>query len=347
METFQPDLLVADSAVVPAFDLAEALGIPCLVQMQFLGHYAPISRKYPRYSFDFGMRMSFAQRVINSLYPVLLAYYLPELRRLDRVRRRAGGSKALQSAPFRLDGYCLFRFRGIEIPRALPPLCKMVGPVFPRQPKPISPELKTWLEDGNRPVIYMSFGTLATLERWQAAALLKGLTSPAWRVLWALRPAEQHLLETVPPNFRVEGFVPQPAVLGEPAVQLFVSHCGLNSSSECLYHGKPILALPFFGDQHYNAARLDDIGAGLRLRKQRFHAEEVRSKVQLLLRDRSYTAAARRMAAVLRQMRGREDAVKTIQDALDFGFAHLKPESLYAQASPARPKPGADCHHRN
>ena len=166
-------------------------------------------------------------------------------------------------------------------------------------------------------------------------------------MLWALRPAEQHLLETVPPNFRIEEFVPQQAVLAEPAVQAFVTHCGMNSTSESLYHGKPMLALPFFGDQHYNAARIEDIGAGLRLRKQHFQAEEVRSKVQLLLRERSYTSVAQRMAVVLRQMRGREDAVRTIQDALLYGFDHLKPESLYTQAFPPRRERGTDQYHRN
>lgn len=75
--------------------------------------------------------------------------------------------------------------------------------------------------------------------------------------------------------------MPQLAVLTHAAVHLFVSHCGMNSILEALYSRTPILALPFFGDQHYNAARLVDAGVALRINKQQFTSAEVYRKADI------------------------------------------------------------------
>ena len=38
-------------------------------------------------------------------------------------------------------------------------------------------------------------------------------------------------------------------VLAHPQTRAFLSHCGANSLYEAAYHGVPIVALPFYGDQ--------------------------------------------------------------------------------------------------
>lgn len=42
---------------------------------------------------------------------------------------------------------------------------------------------------------------------------------------------------------------PQLSVLNHPATNLFVSHCGANSTCEAIVAGVPILGLPFMADQ--------------------------------------------------------------------------------------------------
>jgi hypothetical protein len=48
-------------------------------------------------------------------------------------------------------------------------------------------------------------------------------------------------------------WAPQAAILGHPAAKLFVTHGGLGSLYEGLSAGLPLVALPFFADQHINA----------------------------------------------------------------------------------------------
>ena len=46
-------------------------------------------------------------------------------------------------------------------------------------------------------------------------------------------------------------------------IKAFVSHVGHNSLYESVYHGVPVVAVPFYGDQHTNAAKAEHVGLGL------------------------------------------------------------------------------------
>ena len=53
-------------------------------------------------------------------------------------------------------------------------------------------------------------------------------------------------------------WVPQNDLLADPRVRLFVSHGGLNSVVESVYHAKPLLVFPLVWDQPLNAATAAD-----------------------------------------------------------------------------------------
>lgn len=46
---------------------------------------------------------------------------------------------------------------------------------------------------------------------------------------------------------------------------MFVHHGGISSFEEGIFHAVPSMAMPVFGDQPSNAARLQRMGCGLRL----------------------------------------------------------------------------------
>ena len=52
---------------------------------------------------------------------------------------------------------------------------------------------------------------------------------------------------------------------------LFLTHCGMNSVSEALYLGVPLLLFPLTGEQQAVARRVEEVGAGVRLAA---HAEK-------------------------------------------------------------------------
>ena len=70
-------------------------------------------------------------------------------------------------------------------------------------------------------------------------------------------------LGTLPDNISVFPGVDQIAVLQKADV--FISHCGMNSVSESLYFGVPLLMLPQTSEQAGVAERVSQLGAGIKL----------------------------------------------------------------------------------
>ncbi|MEP0754927.1 glycosyltransferase [Trichocoleus sp. Lan] len=323
----RPDLLVIDRAVIPAMDLAQQMNLPYIIQTRFLGNFVKTSSKYPRFGTAYSINMNLWQRCLNFLEPYwLLPQFLPTLKKLNQVRRQCLERKKLDD-PFSKRPMIVGTAFGIEIPRPLPPHVQMVGPIFPKTLEPLSPSLSKWLEEGeeNTGVVYIAFGTLATLEPWQAKALVEGLTDTRFRVLWSLPKSQQQILPSLPSSFRIEHFVSQQAVLSHRAVRFFVSHCSPNGINEALYWEKPILALPFFGDQHYFATRVVDLGVALKLDKNHFDSADVRRKIEALLSIPSYKDATRQMSVALKNTGGLDKAADIVETTLAAGITKFTP----------------------
>ena len=57
----------------------------------------------------------------------------------------------------------------------------------------------------------------------------------------------------------------QQDVLGHKNVKLFITHGGLGSFLESMYHATPVLVMPGGMDQFFMANRAQSLGIGLRL----------------------------------------------------------------------------------
>ncbi|MER3432317.1 MAG: hypothetical protein C4288_02535 [Leptolyngbya sp. ERB_1_1] len=313
IQQHQPDCLVIDRSVIPAMNIAQQNNLPFVIQSRFLGSFVKPDPKYPQFGTAYSIHMNLWQKCLNILNPLFAQFYLfPTLIKLNRVRQQCTNQEKLP-LPWEGQTTIVGTSFGIEIPRPIPPNIHVVGPIFPRAMQPLNDSLQDWLESDNRLVVYIAFGTLATPNAWQASALVEGLTNAGVRVLWSLPEAQRSILPQLPATFRIEPFVEQRAVLSHSKVAAFISHCGMNSINEALYYGKPILALPFFGDQHYNAARLVDLGVALKLNKQNFSGTEVRRKLDQILLIQSYRDNASQIAKTLQQTSGLDKSAEIIE----------------------------------
>ena len=140
---------------------------------------------------------------------------------------------------------------------------------------PAAPALvRRWLESAAKEgpgVVVVSLGRMPRVEGWQAHALVRGLqpdkagNESAWRVLWALdEDRRDSLPRELPDEFRVRGRLPLLATIAQPEVKVVVSHCGAGAAMEALAFGKPLLCVPFFGDQRDVARRVADAAAAHR-----------------------------------------------------------------------------------
>ncbi|KAL2506136.1 UDP-glycosyltransferase 74E2 [Abeliophyllum distichum] len=121
-------------------------------------------------------------------------------------------------------------------------------------------------------VVYVSFGSVASLKEQQMEELAHGLMMSNCYFLWVVRASEENKL---PQNFTsmasekglVLNWCPQTDVLDHRAVACFMTHCGWNSTLEALSSGVPLIAMPQWVDQTTNSKLIEDeFNVGLRVK---------------------------------------------------------------------------------
>jgi MGT family glycosyltransferase len=186
---------------------------------------------------------------------------------------------------------------------------KFVGPCF--EFRPDAPAFPFEQLDG-RPLVLVSLGTVYGNRPKFYRACLEELADPQWQVV--LSTGGQTRAEDpgpAPGNFIVRPSVPQIEILRRCAA--FVTHGGMNSVQEALYHGVPLVVAPQGADQFWVSARALELGAALVLNPVRLEAGAIRRGVARILSGDGYTAAAARIGVSLRDAGGSTRAACEIQ----------------------------------
>ncbi|MCE7984891.1 MAG: glycosyl transferase family 1 [Caldilinea sp. CFX5] len=114
------------------------------------------------------------------------------------------------------------------------------------------------------PLVYISLGTIFNERPDFYNACFAAFADTPFQVVMAVGDKiDQAALTPPPANFIVRSAVPQLEILQRAA--LFITHGGMNSSSEGLLYGVPLIVAPQHGDQFLVASRVVEVGAGLML----------------------------------------------------------------------------------
>lgn len=161
-------------------------------------------------------------------------------------------------------------------------------------------ELPPGVLDRSRPLVYLTLGT-AMGHAGVFGAAITGLSGLDVDVLVATGPTvDPATLGEVPPNVRLEAWVPQAALL--PHVDLVVHHGGSGTTLGAFGAGLPQLLLPQGADQFSNADAVRAAGVGDRLLGTEVTAEAVATQARHLLTDPAVRDAARALAAEVAAM---------------------------------------------
>lgn len=126
-------------------------------------------------------------------------------------------------------------------------------------------DLQDYLDDGKEGVIYFSLGSnvkSAHIDANKRKIIMEAFFELPYKVLWKF---ENDTLENKPANVKIGKWLPQQDILGHPNIKLFITQAGLQSTEEAIYNQVPLLALPFIGDQPFNAKKINQLGIGLNL----------------------------------------------------------------------------------
>jgi UDP:flavonoid glycosyltransferase YjiC (YdhE family) len=180
-----------------------------------------------------------------------------------------------------------------------------------RAPRAAAPPLPDWWPRSARdPFVYVTLGTVAgsvDTVRDTYRKVLAAVGGLPLRVLFTVG-AELPLdsLGEVPANVRVERFVPQDDVL--PHAQAVLCHGGSGTVLGALAAGVPLVVVPMFADQPYNAERVAAAGAGLAIPQQDARPDNVRQALMRVLAEDSFRASAQAIASEMAALPPVEDA---------------------------------------
>ncbi|KAK6234960.1 hypothetical protein SCA6_010297 [Theobroma cacao] len=120
-----------------------------------------------------------------------------------------------------------------------------------------------WLDkQTHNSVLYVSLGSIASMNKNELREMAKGLTNSRQPFLWVLRPGSllpDDFNELIGERGLIVKWAPQKEVLAHKAIGGFWSHCGWNSTLESICAGVPMICQPCFGDQRVNARLLTHV----------------------------------------------------------------------------------------
>lgn len=136
----------------------------------------------------------------------------------------------------------------------------------------------------------------------------------------------------VPPNMMIRKWMPQNDILAHPNVVLFIGHGGSFGTTESLYHGVPLLLIPFFSDQHRNAHSVERRGLGKFLSFGEMTKESILEKVNEIITNKSFMERAKQTSAIFKDnlVHPMDEAIFWIEHVAKFkGAPHLQSHGVH------------------
>jgi UDP:flavonoid glycosyltransferase YjiC (YdhE family) len=175
----------------------------------------------------------------------------------------------------------------------------LVGPLLwePQTPAP------TYLAEPGDPWVLVSLSTVAQADLAIVDSALAALRSHPVRILVTLGAGrEPEDLADLPPNARVERYVPHTPVLQRAS--LVVSRAGFGTFMKALYNAVPMVLVPWGSDQAGVAFRACRLGAAAAVDFADVDRSTIAQAIETVLGSPSYAAAASKASAILRTRDG-------------------------------------------
>lgn len=290
MEELRPDCIVADSMAVWGKAVALKLGIPFVsstTTFAFNKHSAKIMKQSPR---D-GLSMLFSMGKVQKQIKRLQAKGYPVKNILDIIQNDDHTHTIVYTSPEFQPCAETFSDR-----------YAFVGPS-------IRPAKEEFVKTRDK-LVYISMGTVNNNMMGLYQNCIDALKDAAdvQVVLSAGSQVDLSVFGELPAHISVCPFVDQIAVLAQADV--FLSHCGMNSVSESLYFGVPLVLLPQTNEQCGVAERVLQLGAGMKPGDT--SPEEIRQAVTAVLDHSSYREHAALIAEGFHRCAGAKGAADKI-----------------------------------
>ncbi|XP_037302846.1 UDP-glucosyltransferase 2-like [Manduca sexta] len=220
----------------------------------------------PIVSSDFANPMSFFQRLENTflnIYYKLWFRYMIQLKEKEIIEKHFGKKiPDLQDLSKNVSAVLVNVYHSLYgVKPLLPGVIEVGGMHLDHTRKPIPHYIERFMNESEHGVVLLSFGSLiktATIPKHKEEMIVRTLSKIKQRVIWKYEDSGEE--GTITGNILRVRWLPQYELLQHPKVIAFIGHGGLLGMTEAISAGKPMLVVPFFGDQPYNGASAAAVG---------------------------------------------------------------------------------------
>ena len=208
-----------------------------------------------------------------------------------------------------------------------------VGGIHCKPGKDLPSDLKDYMDAHPEGVVYISFGSAIKpssmtdeqksvfRETFQA---LKGVP-----IIWKWDDDD---LTGIPENVLVKKWLPQNDLLAHPNLKVFVTHGGLLSTQEALYHGVPLVGVPINGDQMANMMRAERHGYAIPLSLKTMTKDDLVLAIHKARTDKSIQESMLKMNELFTEDKEISPKVRAVK-AVEYMIKHkgadfLKPTAI-------------------
>lgn len=290
MKELNPDCIIADSMAVWGKAVALKLGIPFVsstTTFAFNQYSAKIMKQSPGQIFGMIFSMSKINKNIKRLqdkgYPVKSV--------LDIIQNDNNTDTIVYTSPEFQPCSETFSEKYVFVGPSIRPVENMI-------------------EKKADKLIYISMGTVINDSTEFYKKCIEALANTKYQVIMSVgNLINIEDLGDVPDNITISRFVDQIAVLSQADV--FLTHCGMNSVNESLYYKVPLVMLPQTSEQDGVATRVEQLGAGVRLKH--INAKAIRETIESVLNAKSYYEQASKISQSFHKCTGAKGAADKIE----------------------------------
>lgn len=294
------DLLLVDPNEMCGFVIAHILGVKYAVFSTGLWYPAEVGAPAPlSYVPEFNSlltdRMTLFQRITNTVVYLVQRFgvHYIALPKYDRIMKKYGVTPRVAMADL-VQGsrmWMLCTDMALEFPRPTLPHVVYIGGILTKPPNPLPKDFEAWVNDtAEHGFIVVSFGAGVKFLSHDIAHKLAGAFARLpQRVIWRFSGVPPSNLGN---NTKLVDWMPQNDLLGHVNTRAFLSHGGLNSIYEAMYHGVPVVGVPLFGDHYDTMTRVAAKGMGIMLHWKTMTEDDLHTALTSVIKDSRYRQQA-------------------------------------------------------
>ena len=213
-----------------------------------------------------------------------------------------------------------------------------IGGIHCKPGKPLPSDLKEFMDSHPEGVVYVSFGS--ALKPSQMEDSQKTVFRESFKelkdmpIIWKW---DEDDLSGIPENVMVQKWLPQNDLLAHPNLKVFVTHGGLLSTQESLFHSIPLVGVPISNDQKPNLLRAERHGYAIVLSLQTMTKDELVSAIRKAMTDPGMRDSVTKMHDLFTEYQEGESPANRAVRAVDYIIKHKGADFLKPRATMSMP----------